>query len=198
MAIEADCGVVHIYYDAKGQRELALAIINESKTRCVSANYALDCLLVHKARLFELSIIFNPLADAQITVYADERAMQALHGRYPVDLLKPADEKSYGTKFSNNELAVKTVDTIEEALEHISRYSSNQSEAIISESATHVELFTNRVKSAIVYVNTSTLFCDDDVIDLKTETEKLHARFSIELVSCKWVIRENYVSKIRN
>jgi len=149
-------GVVHIYYDATGNRDGASVIINNSKTWRVKENYSLDCLLVHTSRLLDLSIVFNPLADAQIIVYADERAMQALQGRYPVDLLMPADEKSFNTKFLSNKLAVKTVDSIEEAVEHILCHSSRHSEVIISEKDENINYFINHVDSAAVYVNAST------------------------------------------
>jgi glutamate-5-semialdehyde dehydrogenase len=142
--------------------------------------------------------VFNPLADALVEIYADERAMQALHGRYPDDLLKPADEKSFGTEFLDYKMAVKTVDDIEEALEHISRYGSRHSEAIISDNAENIELFLNRVDAAAVYANTSTAFTDGAQFGLGAEigisTQKLHARGPMglhELTSYKWVVRGN-------
>ena len=196
--IETGAGVVHIYYDKTGNREKASAIINNAKTRRVSVCNALDCLIVHSSRLIDLSIVFNPLADANVVVYADERAMHALNGRYPSDLLKPVDENSFGTEFLDYRLAVKTVDHIEEALEHISRYGSRHSEAIISDDASNIELFLNRVDAAAVYANTSTAFTDGAQFGLGAEigisTQKLHARGPMglnELTSYKWVIRGN-------
>jgi glutamate-5-semialdehyde dehydrogenase len=196
--IETGAGIVHIYYDKTGSRERASAIINNSKTRRVSVCNALDCLIVHSRRLNDLSIVFNPLADAHVIVYADERAMQSLQGRYPDDLLKPADENSFGTEFLDYKMAVKTVDDIEEALEHISRYSSRHSEAIISDDAANIELFLNRVDAAAVYANTSTAFTDGAQFGLGAEigisTQKLHARGPMglnELTSYKWVVRGN-------
>ena len=196
--IETGAGIVHIYYDKTSNREQAMAIINNSKTRRVSVCNALDCLIVHSSRLLDLAYIFYPLADAYVIIYADERAMQNLQGRSPADLLKPADEKSYGTEFLDYKMSVKTVDNIEEALEHISRYSSRHSEAIISNDPANIELFLNRVDAAAVYANASTAFTDGAQFGLGAEigisTQKLHARGPMglnELTTYKWVIRGN-------
>lgn len=196
--IETGAGIVHIYYDKTGNREKALAIINNSKTRRVSVCNALDCLIVHRNRLIDLAFVFNPLADARVLVYADEPALQALRGRYPAALLKSVDENSYGTEFLDYKMSVKTVDSIEEALEHIEQYSSRHSESIISEDAANIELFLNRVDAAAVYANASTAFTDGAQFGLGAEigisTQKLHARGPMglnELTSYKWVVRGN-------
>jgi len=194
--IETGAGIVHIYYDQTGKREQALAIINNAKTRRVSVCNALDCLIVHSSQLTDLYYVFQPLADAHVIVYADERAYEALNGRYPNDLLKPVDENSYGTEFLDYKMSVKTVDHIEEALEHISRYSSRHSEAIISSDPENIELFLHRVDAAAVYANTSTAFTDGAQFGLGAEigisTQKLHARGPMglnELTTYKWVVR---------
>jgi len=194
--IETGAGIVHVFYDKTGSRENALAIINNSKTRRVSVCNALDCLIVHKNRLNDLTIVMNPLADSHVIIYADERAFKALKGHYPTDLLKQTDENSFGTEFLDYMMAIKTVDNIEEALQHISRYSSRHSEAIISKDSTNIELFLNRVDAAAVYANASTAFTDGAQFGLGAEigisTQKLHARGPMglnELTSYKWVIR---------
>ena len=194
--IETGAGIVHTYYDRTGKREHALAIINNAKTRRVSVCNALDCLIVNSSQLTDLYYVFQPLADAHVIVYADERAMQALHGRYPANLLKPVDEDSYGTEFLDYKMSVKTVDHIEEALAHISRYGSRHSEAIISNDPENIELFLQRVDAAAVYVNTSTAFTDVAQFGMGAEigisTQKLHARGPMglnELTTYKWVIR---------
>jgi len=194
--IETGAGIVHVYYDQTGKRDQALAIINNAKTRRVSVCNALDCLIVHSGQLTDLAFVFQPLADAHVIVYADKRAFEALHGRYPSDLLKPVDENSYGTEFLDYKMSVKTVDHIEEALEHISRYSSRHSEAIISSDPANIELFLNRVDAAVVYANTSTAFTDGAQFGLGAEigisTQKLHARGPMglnELTTYKWVVR---------
>ncbi len=196
--IETGAGIVHIYYDKTANREKASAIIDNAKTRRVSVCNALDCLIVHRSRLNDLSIVFNPLADARVIIYADPDALQALKGRYPADLLRPVEPDSYGTEFLDYKMSVKTVDSIEEALEHIERYSSKHSEAIISEDEANIELFLNRVDAAAVYANTSTAFTDGAQFGLGAEigisTQKLHARGPMglnELTSYKWVVRGN-------
>ena len=196
--IETGAGIVHIYFDRSGNLDQAMSIINNSKTRRVSVCNALDCLIVHSSRLHDLSRALHPLAEANVIVYADERAMQALSGLYPADLLQPADENSYGTEFLDYKMAIKTVDDIDEALEHISRYSSRHSEAIISEDTANIEMFLNHVDAAAVYSNTSTAFTDGAQFGLGAEigisTQKLHARGPMglnELTSYKWVVRGN-------
>jgi glutamate-5-semialdehyde dehydrogenase len=196
--IETGAGIVHIYYDKTGKREQALAIINNAKTRRVSVCNSLDCLIVHSSQLIDLYYVFQPLADARVIVYADDRALQALWGHYPADLLNPIDENSYGTEFLDYKMSVKTVDSIEEALKHISRYSSRHSEAIISSDPANIELFLQRVDAAAVYANTSTAFTDGAQFGMGAEigisTQKLHARGPMglnELTSYKWVIRGN-------
>jgi len=194
--IETGAGIVHTYYDRTGKREHALAIINNAKTRRVSVCNALDCLIVHSSQLTDLYYVFQPLADSNVMVYADERSYQALVGRYPANLLKSVDEKSYGTEFLDYKMSVKTVDNIEEALEHISRYSSRHSEAIISNDPANIELFLHRVDAAAVFANTSTAFTDGAQFGLGAEigisTQKLHARGPMglnELTTYKWVVR---------
>ena len=196
--IETGAGIVHTYLDKTGNRERASAIVNNAKTRRISVCNALDCLIVHQDNLNSLSVIFNPLADAHVIIYADERSFKALKGRYPTELLYPADETSFGTEFLDYKMAVKTVDNIEEALQHIEQYSSKHSEAIISETPENIEMFLNRVDAAAVYVNTSTAFTDGAQFGLGAEigisTQKLHARGPMglhELTSYKWLIRGN-------
>jgi len=196
--IETGAGVVHIYYDQTGSRDHALAIVNNAKTRRVSVCSALDCLIVHSGKLHDLSIVFQPLADANVIVYADERGMQALRGHYPTNLLKPADENSYRTEFLNFKMSVKVVDNIDEALAHISRYSSRHSEAIISNSPENIDLFFNRVDAAAVYANASTAFTNGAQFGLGAEigisTQKIHARGPMglnELTTYKWMVKGN-------
>ncbi|MDR1864138.1 MAG: glutamate-5-semialdehyde dehydrogenase [Bacteroidales bacterium] len=194
--IETGAGIVHVYLDKTGDREKACAIINNAKTRRVSVCNALDCLIVHSSRLKELPSIIGVLADAQVLLHADERAFHALAGHYPADLLTPADESSFGTEFLDYKMAVKTVDDIREALEHIERYGSRHSEAIISEDEANIELFLSSVDAAAVYANASTAFTDGAQFGMGAEigisTQKLHARGPMglnELTSCKWIIR---------
>ncbi len=194
--IETGAGIVHTYYDSKGNKEKACAIVNNAKTRRVSVCNALDCLIVHSSKLSDLSFIGQPLADSHVTIYADPRSWEVLKGHYPAGLLQPTDEHSFGTEFLDYKMSIKTVDSIEEALEHIEKYGSKHSEAIISEDAENIELFLNRVDAAAVYTNASTAFTDGAQFGLGAEigisTQKLHARGPMglnELTSYKWVVR---------
>ena len=196
--IETGAGIVHLYLDRTGDTRKARAIVNNAKTRRVSVCNALDCLITHRSRLADLPFIFDPLADARVIVYADPPAFSALKDHYPDELLLPADESSFGTEFLDYKLSVKTVDGIDEALEHIDRYGSKHSESIVSEDAANIELFLNRVDAAAVYANASTAFTDGAQFGLGAEigisTQKLHARGPMglnELTSYKWVVRGN-------
>ena len=194
--IETGKGVVHMYYDHTANRDLALTIINNSKTWSVNSHNALECLIVHSSRLSDLFTLFNPLADARVTVYADERSKNALHGRYPSDLLKHADENSYGAEFLDYKMAVKTVDNIEEALEHIQQFGSRYCEAIISEDLENIALFLRRVDAVAINVNASTALTERINLGKRTEigisAQKLHVRGIIglnQLITYKWEIR---------
>jgi glutamate-5-semialdehyde dehydrogenase len=138
------------------------------------------------------------MADKNVEVYADEKAFAATIGKYSDALLKPADDKSFGTEFLSYKMSVKTVDSLDEALDHIYKYSSKHSEAIIAEDAQTIERFLNETDAAAVYANTSTAFTDGAQFGLGAEigisTQKLHARGPMalrELTSYKWLVTGN-------
>ncbi|MFI5163256.1 MAG: glutamate-5-semialdehyde dehydrogenase [Sphingobacteriales bacterium] len=194
--IETGAGVVHTYFDEYGDLEKGKNIILNAKTRRVSVCNALDCLIVHDSRLRELPKLVKPLAEKQVELYADETAYMILNGHYPQHLLKAAGLEHFGKEFLSFKLAVKVVDNMEEALEHIARHSSKHSEAIISENSGNVETFLNEVDAAVVYVNASTAFTDGAQFGLGAEigisTQKLHARGPMgldELCTYKWMVR---------
>ncbi|MBG8552468.1 glutamate-5-semialdehyde dehydrogenase [Hymenobacter sp. BT594] len=194
--IETGAGIVHTYFDETADLGQGRAIIANAKTRRVSVCNALDCLLVHEARLVDLPALTAPLAQAGVFVYADERAFPALRGLYPAALLEQARPEHFGTEFLSLKLAIKTVADLDEALAHIAAHSSRHSEAIISEDAAHIERFLNAVDAAAVYANASTAFTDGAQFGLGAEigisTQKLHARGPMgleELTSYKWLVR---------
>ncbi|HEK22242.1 MAG TPA: glutamate-5-semialdehyde dehydrogenase, partial [Bacteroidetes bacterium] len=154
--IETGAGIVHTYLDETGDLHKAIPIIDNAKTRRVSVCNALDCLLINSKRLGDLIHIAEPLAKKGVVLYADKRAFETLDGHYPAELLNEAQSSHFGTEFLSMKMAIKTVDTLEEALQHIAQYSSKHSEAIISEDELNIETFLNRVDAAAVYVNTST------------------------------------------
>ena len=196
--IETGAGIVHTYFDLDGDLEKGKNVVLNAKTRRVSVCNALDCLLIHKERIKDLPSLVIPLSGSKVVLHADELAYSVLQDNYPPELLKHATPDSFGTEFLSHQLAVKTVDNLEAALEHISRYSSKHSEAIISENAAVLESFLNQVDAAAVYANASTAFTDGAQFGLGAEigisTQKLHARGPMgltELTSYKWVIRGN-------
>ena len=196
--IETGAGIVHTYFDEFGDVEKGRDIVLNAKTRRVSVCNALDCLLIHHERLKDLPRLLAPLADKKVELYADDLIYDIIQHFYPRDLLYYAGPEHYGTEFLSLKMALKTVYSLEEALEHISVYSSKHSEAIISENEVHAETFLNKVDAAAVYVNASTAFTDGAQFGFGAEigisTQKLHARGPMglsELTSYKWVVRGN-------
>ena len=193
--IETGAGICHTYFDRAGDKVKGALIVNNAKTRRVSVCNALDCLLIHRERLSDLPIICNMLADSNVILYADREAWEALQSHYPRPLLREATPDSYGTEFLDYKMAIRTVGSLEEAIEHLARYSSKHSEAIVSEDSAACELFTRCVDAACVYCNVSTAFTDGAQFGLGAEigisTQKLHARGPMalrELTSYKYVI----------
>lgn len=196
--IETGAGIVHTYFDESGNLEKAQNIIFNAKTRRVSVCNSLDCVLIHRSRLNDLQALLSPLANARVELFADQESYEELKNAYPTELLNQATEEHFGTEFLSLKLAVKMVDDIDAALNHIANYSSKHSEAIISEHAQNITRFLNEVDAAAVYANASTGFTDGAQFGLGAEigisTQKLHARGPMgleELTSYKWVVRGN-------
>jgi glutamate-5-semialdehyde dehydrogenase len=196
--IETGAGIVHTYFDKSGDLELGKQVIFNAKTRRPSVCNALDTLIIHRDRLGDLPALVAPLLEKQVLLFADEAAFAALHGHYPDALLQLADAEHFGTEFLSLKMSVKTVSSLEEALEHIAHYSSRHSEAIIATDAATTATFLKRVDAAVVYANTSTAFTDGAQFGLGAEigisTQKLHARGPMalkELTTYKWIIEGN-------
>ena len=117
--IETGAGVVSTYIDREADIKIAADIVLNAKTRRVSVCNALDCLIVHSALLPQLYQICEPMAAKQVALFADERAFEALRNHYPSTLLQPANNNTFGTEFLDYKLAIKTVDSCEEAVKHI-------------------------------------------------------------------------------
>jgi glutamate-5-semialdehyde dehydrogenase len=193
--IETGAGICHTYFESSGDREKGRFIINNAKTRRVSVCNALDCLVIDEDRLVDLPYLIEPLALSNVLIYADPKALQSLKGNYPDHLLEPANDESFGTEFLSYKMAIKTVGSFNDALDHIALYSSKHSEAIISEDKQKWMFFRKLVDASSVYSNTSTAFTDGAQFGLGAEigisTQKLHARGPMaleELTSYKWVI----------
>jgi glutamate-5-semialdehyde dehydrogenase len=201
--IETGAGICHTYFDEYGDVEKGAAIINNAKTRRVSVCNALDCLIVHRDRLRDLPALCRKLQDSNVLIYADTLAYEALGSHYPLSLLMPAVEDSFGTEFLSYTLAIRTVDNLENAIKHITEHGSRHSECIVTENQSNADLFTKVIDAACVYTNVSTAFTDGAQFGLGAEigisTQKLHARGPMgleELTSYKWIIEGN--GQIRN
>lgn len=189
--IETGAGVVHAYFDKYGDLEMGKAIVNNAKTRRVSVCNALDCLLIHKDRLPDLKALCQPMA-GRVTIYADKRAAEMLDDAI---LCADDDKDVYGREWMDYKMSVKTVDTIEDALSHIRRYSSGHSECIITDDEASAELFRQHIDAACVYVNAPTSFTDGAQFGLGAEigisTQKLGPRGPMglnEMTTYKWLI----------
>ena len=194
--IETGAGIVHTYVDSSADLAKAKTIITNAKVRRPSVCNALDTLVLHQDLLPKLPELMRSLGEQHaVEVFADEAAYAALDGEYAASL-QPATDEHFGTEFLSLRMSIKTVPSLEEALEHIHRYSSKHSEAIIAEDPQTIEQFLNTVDAAAVYANTSTAFTDGGQFGMGAEigisTQKLHARGPMalpELTSYKWVVR---------
>ena len=191
--IETGAGVVNTYFDKEGDLEMGKAIINNAKTRRVSVCNALDCLIIHEHCLSNLPALCEKLAEKNVIIYADEQAYSALDGKYPY--LEHATEDSFGTEFMDYKMAIKTVASLEEALNHIDENGSGHSEAIITMNEQTARKFQAHVDAACVYWNAPTSFTDGAQFGLGAEigisTQKLGPRGPMaleEICTYKWLI----------
>ncbi|HBC79903.1 MAG TPA: glutamate-5-semialdehyde dehydrogenase [Bacteroidales bacterium] len=196
--IETGAGICHTYFDEFGDKLKGRDIINNAKTRRVSVCNALDCLIIHKKRLGDLAFLVDLCSGSNVEIYADKEAFCALKGKYPLKLLHKSTKGSFGTEFLSYRMAVKTVESFNDALKHIEVYGSRHSEAIISENDERINLFLTLVDASSVYSNASTAFTDGSEFGLGAEigisTQKLHARGPMaleEMTTYKWLIKGN-------
>lgn len=193
--IETGAGICHTYFDEFGDLAKGAAIINNAKTRRVTVCNALDCAIVHQARLKELPEIVSLLKASNVVIYADKAAYEVLDGNYPAHFLEHATAESFGTEFLDYKMAIKIVGSFDEALAHIRANGSKHSESIITENEERAQRFLREVDAACVYVNVSTAFTDGGQFGLGAEigisTQKLHARGPMgleEITTYKWLI----------
>ena len=191
--IETGAGVVNTYFDLTGDIDKGKAIITNAKTRRVSVCNALDCLIIHSGRLSDLPELVQQMADKHVIIYADAASYEALEGHYP--FLEHATDESFGTEFMDYKLAIKTVGSLEEALQHIDENGSGHSEAIITEDEQAARTFQSYVDAACVYWNAPTSFTDGAQFGLGAEigisTQKLGPRGPMaleEITTYKWLI----------
>lgn len=192
--IETGAGVVDAYFDASADLEKGRRTITNAKTRRVSVCNALDCLIIHSSRLADLPSLVSEMEN--VTIYADERSYAYLEGKHK--MLEHATADSFGTEWMDYRMSVRTVDSLEEAIEHISLYGSGHSESIVTEDPASAAVFQQEVDAACVYVNAPTSFTDGAQFGLGAEigisTQKLGARGPMgleEITSYKWLIEGN-------
>ena len=193
--ITGGVGVCHTYVDKSADFGKAVAIVYNAKVQRPTVCNALDCILVH-SRIAQdyLPAIAKEWAQAGVEMHCDERAMAILE-HAPSLRLVPATEEDWGKEYLSLRAAIKVVDSLDEALEHIEKYGSGHSEAIVAEGYSAAMRFLNEVDAACVYANASTRFTDGSQFGLGAEigisTQKFHARGPMalkELTSYKWII----------
>ena len=193
--IETGTGIVHVYVDKEADFQKALAIIENAKTSRPSVCNAMEVLLVDR----EIASDFLPLVkdrlvddrERSVELRLDEQAQAIISGT-------AAQEQDFDTEFLDYILAVKVVDGVEEAVDHIEAHSTHHSDAIVTENPETAAYFTKQVDSAAVYVNASTRFTDGGQFGLGCEmgisTQKLHARGPMglrEMTSYKYIVSGN-------
>ncbi len=186
-------GVCHVYVDKDADIKMAVNIMLNAKTSRPSVCNAAEALLVHKdIAPAAMPILAQALRDAHVTLHGDERA-RALFGD-----MTPAAEEDWGHEFLDLTLAVKVVDDMQAALDHISRYGTKHSETIVTDNRESASAFLKMVDAAAVYHNASTRFTDGAEFGFGAEigisTQKLHARGPVglnELTTYKYVIEGN-------
>ena len=194
-AVTGGIGVCHTYVDRAADLKMGAEIVHNAKVRRPSICNALDTVLVHSEIAADgLRLIAKELTASGVELHCDNRALSILGPDAP-DLTMPANEDDWGKEFLSLTAAVKVVDSLDDALEHIETYGSGHSEAIITEDDAAATRFLDKVDAAAVYVNASTQFTDGGQFGLGAEvgisTQKFHARGPMglkELTSYKWVI----------
>lgn len=195
--IETGTGICHVYVDLKADISKALNIIENAKTSRPSVCNAAEVMVVHK----DILKTFIPLVEKRLVEDRISKGLAPVELRMDQDALKYsktgvlAKESDFSTEFLDYILAVKSVDSCEKAVEHISAHSTHHSEAVVTEDKAVADYFTSRIDSAALYVNASTRFTDGGVFGLGCEmgisTQKLHARGPMglcELTTYKYII----------
>lgn len=191
--IETGSGNCHIYVDESADIEMAANIIFNAKTQRIGVCNACESLVIHSGIINRaLPVIKNRLDEKNVEMRGDERAMLAADG------VLPASEEDFACEYLDYKISVKTVDTLDEAIKHINKYSTKHSEAIITQNEESAREFLARIDSSSVYVNASTRFTDGGEFGLGAEigisTQKLHARGPMglrELTTTKYLIYGN-------
>ena len=203
--IETGVGNCHVYVDADADIDLAVELLIDSKAQRYSVCNAAETVLVHRdvAEAF-LPRALAALKDAGVTVHGDEQTMAHASGDNAATVV-PATEEDFYTEYLSLDIAAAVVDSLDAAVAHIRKYSSNHTEAIITRSQAAARAFTARVDSAAVIVNASTRFTDGGEFGFGAEigisNQKLHARGPMglpELTSTKYIVIGDGQTRARN
>ncbi len=192
--IETGTGNCHVYVDASADLQMAVEIINNGKTQRPSVCNAVESVLIHR----EAAKTLLPMLKAKLDAHSVELHGCASTAEILGDCIIPADDTDYATEYLDYKLAVRIVDSIDEAMAHIARYGTRHSECIVTRSLENAERFQREVDAAAVYVNASTRFTDGGEFGFGAEigisTQKLHARGPMglaELTTVKYLINGN-------
>ena len=190
--IETGAGVCHTYVEESADFDMAMKVIDNAKTSKPAVCNALETVLVDKSIIKEFAPLINDFAlQKGVNLYCNKNTLPYING-------KEIEEEGYYTEYNSMDMAVKVVDGVKDAIEHIEKYSTKHSDAIITTNNERAELFLNAVDSACVYVNASTRFSDGGCFGMGAEigisTQKLHARGPMglkEITSYKYKIVGN-------
>ena len=196
--IETGDGVTHMFIDDSANPDWSVEIVHNSKVQRPSTCNALETLLVHEAvSTTILPKVLKRLADSGVTIHGDQQTVAV----FPQAVA--ATEEDWSAEYYSLDLAVKVVSGLDQALEHIAKYSTHHTEVIITDSSAHAERFLAEVDSAVVMVNAATRFTDGGQFGFGAEvgisTQKLHARGPMglsELTSTKWLVRGSGQTRI--
>ena len=191
--IKTGTGNNHVYVDEFADIDMAVDITDNAKTQRISVCNALENVIVHKAVKDEfLPKLAKRFAEKNVEMRGDEVSVETCEG------IIPASEEDWSTEYLDYIIAVKTVDSIDEAIEHINRYNTGHSDTIVTENKENADKFLREVDSACVYVNASTRFSDGEEFGFGAEigisTQKIHARGPMgleQMTSYKYCIRGN-------
>ena len=190
--IETGEGNVHIFIDATAKEEMSVDILLNAKTQRPSVCNTVETLLVHKDTKV-LSAVLSALVKSGVRLHVDERVQAVLPAGITADL---ATDEDWATEYMDLDLAVKMVDSMDEAIKHIRTWSTGHTEAILTNDLGNAEKFIAEIDSAAVIVNASTRFTDGGELGLGAEvgisTQKLHARGPMgltELTTTKWIVQ---------
>ena len=193
--IETGSGNCHVYVDQSADEQMAAEVIFNAKTQRYSVCNACESIVIHSGALDILPLIASRLQEKQVEIRADERAIEVIKD-YPY--LASATEEDFYTEYGGPIISVKTVDSVDQAIEHINEHSTHHSESIITQTQENADKFLERIDSSSVYHNASTRFTDGFVFGLGAEigisTQKMHARGPMgldALVTWKYIVKGN-------